>query len=95
MVDEEEVEKSFCLLRSHGWVVNRKMKKIILLEFKRTSDAEEDYFQDMWKVSEKQHTPILTGFRTLTEVGHAIDKKMLSTINKILIDFQLLITECL
>jgi hypothetical protein len=36
-----------------GWVGNRKMKKIILLEFKRTSDAAEAYFQDMWKVEEK------------------------------------------
>jgi hypothetical protein len=33
-------------------VVNRKMKKIILLEFKRVSDVVETYFQDMWKVSE-------------------------------------------
>jgi hypothetical protein len=43
------------------------MKKIILLEFKRTSDAAEAYFQDMLMVSENQHTPILTGLRTLTE----------------------------
>ena len=43
------------------------MKKIILLEFKRTSDETETYFQDMWKVVEKQNTPILTGFRALTE----------------------------
>ena len=48
-------------------VVNRKMKKIILLEFKQVSDVVETYFQDMWKVSELQHTPILTGLRTLTE----------------------------
>jgi hypothetical protein len=39
-------------------VVNRKMNKIIFLEFKRTSDATEAYFQDMWKMVEKQHTPI-------------------------------------
>ncbi len=43
------------------------MKKIILLEFKRTSDDTKTYFQDMWKVTEKQYTPILTGLRTLTE----------------------------
>jgi hypothetical protein len=48
-------------------VSNRKMKKIILLEFKRTSDTTEAYFQDMWKVVEKHHTPILTGLRTLSE----------------------------
>jgi hypothetical protein len=43
------------------------MKKIILLEFKRTSDCGECYFQHMCKVAEKQHTPILTGFRNLAE----------------------------
>ena len=67
MTDETEVEKSFCLIRPDGWVVNRKMRKIMFLEFKRTSDAAETYFQDMWKVEEKQHTPILTGLRALTE----------------------------
>jgi hypothetical protein len=41
-------------------------KMFILLEFKRTSDQRESYFQDMWKVTENQHTPILTGLRTLT-----------------------------
>jgi hypothetical protein len=53
MTDEVEVEKSFWISRSDGWVVKRKMKKIILLEFKRTSDDVETYFQDMWKVVEK------------------------------------------
>ena len=33
MIDVREVERSFCLNRPDGWVVNRKMKKIILLEF--------------------------------------------------------------
>ncbi len=28
------------------WVINRKMKKIILLEFKRKNDLRESYFQD-------------------------------------------------
>ena len=48
-----------------GWVVNRKMKKIIILEFKRTADYSESYYLDMWRVSERQHTPILTGLRAL------------------------------
>jgi hypothetical protein len=43
----------------------RKTKKILLLEFKRTSDSGKCYFQDMWKVAEKQHSPILTGLRAL------------------------------
>jgi hypothetical protein len=38
LIDEEEVEKSLCLSRPDDWVVNRKMKKIILLDFKRTAD---------------------------------------------------------
>ncbi len=35
MVDEAEVEKSFWLSRSDDWMINRKTKKIILLEFKK------------------------------------------------------------
>jgi hypothetical protein len=64
MADITEVEKSFCLSRPDGWVINRKMKQIILLEFKRTRDCGEGYFQDMWRVADKQHPPILTGLRT-------------------------------
>ena len=67
MIDEAEVEKSFWLSRPDGWVINRKTKKIILLEFKRTSDCGESYFQDMRRVAEQQHVPILTGLRTLAE----------------------------
>jgi hypothetical protein len=46
-------------------VINRKTKKIVLLEFKRTSDCGESYVQDMWRVAEQQHVPILTGLRAL------------------------------
>ncbi len=48
-------------------MINRKTKKIILLEFKRTSDFGESYFKDMWRVAEKQYTSIMIGLRTLTE----------------------------
>jgi hypothetical protein len=61
------VEKSFWFSRPDGWVINRKTKKIILLEFKRTSDCGESYFKDMWRVAEKQHTPIMIGLRSLEE----------------------------
>ena len=63
MIDVREVERSFWLSRPDGWVVNRKMKKIILLEFKRTVDYSETYYRDMKRVAEQQHTPILTGLR--------------------------------
>jgi hypothetical protein len=66
-VDEAEVEKSFWLSRTDGWLINRKLKKIVLLEFKRTSDYGESYFKDMWRVAEKQHTPIMIGLRALPE----------------------------
>ena len=66
MVDETEVEKSFWLSRPDGWVINRKTKKIVLLEFKRTSDCGESYYEDMWKIEDNQHAPILTGLRALT-----------------------------
>ena len=65
MIDAREVERSFWLSRPDGWVVNRKMKKIILLEFKRTADYSEAYYRDMKRVAEQQHTPILTGLRAL------------------------------
>ncbi len=53
MVVETEVEKSFWFSRPDGWVINRKAKKIMLFEFKRTSDCGESYFQDMRRVSEQ------------------------------------------
>ena len=59
MVVEAEVEKSFCLSRPDGWVIKRKTKKIVLLEFKRTSDCGESYYEDMWRVADKHHVPIL------------------------------------
>jgi hypothetical protein len=65
MTVEAEVEKSFWLRRSDGWVINRKTKKIVLLEFKRTSDCGESYYEDMWRVADKQHAPTLTGLRAL------------------------------
>jgi hypothetical protein len=54
MIDAGEVERSFWLSRPDGWVVNRKMKKIILLEFKRTADNSEAYYRDMRRVVEQQ-----------------------------------------
>ena len=48
-----------------GRVINRKTKKIVLLEFKRTSDCGESYYQVMWRVADKQYAPILTGLRAL------------------------------
>ena len=47
MTGEKEVEKSFWISRPDGWVVNKKMKTIVLLEFKRTSDQSESFYQDM------------------------------------------------
>ena len=73
-IDEGEVEKSFWLSRPDGWVVNKKAKRIILLEFKRTADYSESYYWDMRKVAEQQHLPILTGLRTLaTERGWEVE----------------------
>ena len=46
------------------------MKRIILLEFKRTSDASESirsetYYTDMKKTADTKRTPILTGLNDL------------------------------
>ena len=74
MIDVREAERSFWLNRPDGWVVNRKMKKIILLEFKRTSDYSETYYRDMKRVTEQQHTPILTGLGALaTDRGWEVE----------------------
>ena len=74
VIDVGEVEKSFWLSRPDGWVVKRKMKKIILLEFKRTADYSESYFRDMRRVAEQQHTPIITGLRALaTDRGWEVE----------------------
>ena len=54
--------------------VNRKMKKIVLLEFKRTTYYSESYYQDMRRVAEQQHTPIITGLRALaTDRGWEVE----------------------
>jgi hypothetical protein len=37
--DVKEVEKTFWISRSDGWVINKKTKHIIMLEFKRASDT--------------------------------------------------------
>jgi hypothetical protein len=44
--DEKEVENTFWLSRPDGWVINKKTKRIIMLEFKRTADAAETYYSD-------------------------------------------------
>ena len=65
--DEKEVEKTFCLNRPDGWVINKKTKRIIMLEFKRTSDTAETYYSDMKSIEERQHLPILEGLNALAE----------------------------
>ena len=42
------------------------MKRIVLLEFNRTTDSSEEYYQDMRKMSGKQHIPVLTDLKDLT-----------------------------
>ena len=65
--DEKGVEKTFWLSRPDGWVINKKTKRIIMLEFKRASDTTETYYSDMKSIVERQHTPILKRLNTLAE----------------------------
>ncbi len=65
--DEKEVQKTFWLSRPDGWVINKKTKRIIMLEFKRTSDTAEKYYSDMKSIAERQHTHILEGLNALAE----------------------------
>jgi hypothetical protein len=60
------VEKTFRFIRTDGWVINKKTKSIIMLEFKRVSDTTETYYSDMKLIVERQHTPILEGLNVLT-----------------------------
>ena len=41
--------------RPDGWVIDKKMERIIPLEFKRTPDASETYYTDMEKTADTQH----------------------------------------
>ena len=52
---------------SSGWVINKKTKWIIMLEFKLTSDTAETYYSDMKSISERHDTPILEGLNVLSE----------------------------
>ena len=66
-LDEKKVEQTCWLGRPDGWMINRKTKKIVLLEYKRTSDTSERYYEVMKEVVEKQHRSILSGLCVLTE----------------------------
>ena len=65
--DEKEVEQTFWLSRTDGWVINKKTKHIIMIPFKHTSDTTETYYSDMKSIVERQHTAILEGLNALTE----------------------------
>ncbi len=69
--DEKEVEKTFWISKfdgaSHGWVINKKTKHIIMFECKCDSDTVETYYADMKSIEERRHTPILEGLNVLTE----------------------------
>ena len=45
------------------------MKRIILLDFKRTSDTSETYYWDMKEIAERKHAPILKDLNALAEDG--------------------------
>ena len=50
------------------------MRKIILLDFKRTAGYSEAYYRDMRRVAEQQYTPILTGLGALvTDRGWEVE----------------------
>ena len=63
------MERTFWISRTDGRVINRKMKRIVLLEFKGTSDTSETYYYDMKEVTVTQHTSILKGLNALAEDG--------------------------
>jgi hypothetical protein len=48
-------------------VINKKTKRIIMLEFKHASDTVETYYSDMKEKAERHHTPFLEGLNALAE----------------------------
>ncbi len=48
-------------------MINKKTKRIIMLELKRASDTAETYYSDMKSIAERPHTPILEGLNALAE----------------------------
>jgi hypothetical protein len=48
-------------------MINKKTKRIIMLELKRTADTAETYYSDMKSIAERQHTPILESLNALAE----------------------------
>ena len=56
MVEEAEVEKSFWLSRTDGWVINRKTKKIIMIGLRALAAERE------WEVAV---VPLVTGQRVM------------------------------
>lgn len=48
------MQKTSWLSRPDGWVINKKTKRIIMLEFKHTLDPAKTYYSDMKEIAEKQ-----------------------------------------
>ncbi len=62
------VQSVYCpVSKPDDWVINKKTKSIIILEFKRSSDTAKAYYSDMKLIAERQHTPILEGLNALSE----------------------------
>jgi hypothetical protein len=51
--DVKEVEKTFCLIRPDDWGINKKTKRIIMIEFKRASDTAETYYSAIQSIAER------------------------------------------
>ena len=64
-VDDEDKQARFWRHRPDGFAVNEKEHVIYVLEFKRVSDASDQYVSETQKLAETQHLAVTQGLKSL------------------------------
>jgi hypothetical protein len=64
-VDDEDIQARFWRRRPDGFAVNEKEHVIYVLEFKRASDASDQYVAETQKLAETQHLAVTQGLKSL------------------------------
>jgi hypothetical protein len=63
--DDEDIQARFWRRRPDGFAVNEKKHVIYVLEFKRVSDAGDQYVAETQKLAETQHLAVTQGLKSL------------------------------
>jgi hypothetical protein len=64
-LDDEDRQARFWRHRPDGFVVNEQENIIYVLEFKRVSDAGQEYVAETQQLGEAQHLPVTQGLQKL------------------------------